>query len=216
VISASAVVGQHASGFAQQTVTAVYPSLAAAYDNVGITSDSSTSPGNFDSAGDSYSAQALAGGTPDPLSPGSIVTVDGVTLTWPNVPAGAPDNVVAAGQSFDLTGTGSTLGILGAAAFGPATGTGTITYTDRTTQSFTLTFNDWGSSTAAAGTSIVNTTDRWNTPTGSNGSGGVKNIFFAPVTLRAGKTVASVTLPEIGNGVGSITAMHVFAVGIGG
>jgi glucoamylase len=216
VISASAVVGQHASGFAQQTVTAVYPSLAAAYDNVGITSDSSTSPGNFDSAGDSYSAQALAGGTPDPLSPGSTVTVDGVTLTWPNVPAGAPDNVVAAGQSFDLTGTGSTLGILGAAAFGPATGTGTITYTDRTTQSFTLAFNDWGSSTAAAGTSIVNTTDRWNTPTGSNGSGGVKNIFFAPVTLRAGKTVASVTLPEIGNGVGSITAMHVFAVGIGG
>jgi glucoamylase len=216
VITATATVGQHASGWAQQTVTAAYPSLSAAYNNVGITSDSDTSPGDFDSLGDSYSAQALASGAPDALHAGSTVTVDGVTLTWPNVPAGQPDNSVAGGQSFAVSGSGSILGVLGTAAFGPATGTGTITYTDGTTQSFALTFGDWASSTAAPETRIVTTTDRWNTPTGSNGSGGVRNIYFASVPLQAGKTVALVTLPDISNGVGAITAMHIFALAIGG
>ncbi len=37
------------------------------------------------------------------------------------------------------------------------------------------------------------------------------------MALAAGKTVASVTLPDVGDGVaGGQTAMHVFALGIGG
>ena len=216
LITAAATVGQRASGWAQRTVTAAYPSLSAAYDNVGVTSDSDTSPGDFDGVGDSYSAPALAGGTPDALTPGSTVTVDGVTLTWPNVAAGQPDNVVAQGQSFDASGSGTRLGLLGAAAFGTATATGTITYAGGSTQPFTLTFSDWASTGAAPGTSIINTTGRWNTPSGSNGSGGVRNVYFATVPLQAGKTVAFVTLPNVSNGVGVFTAMHIFAIGIGG
>ena len=216
VITVTATVGHHATGWAQETITAAYPSLAPAYNNVGITSDSNTSPGDFDGVGDSYSAQALAAGTPDVLTPGSTVTVDGVTLTWPSVPAGQSDNVVAEGQSFDMSGSGSTLGLLGASAFGTATGTATITYTDGTTQALALTFSDWASSTPAPGTSIVNTTDRWDTPTGSNGTGGVRNIYFASTPLQTGKTVAFVTLPNISNGVGVFTAMHIFAIAIGG
>jgi len=37
-----------------------YPSFNAAFNNVGITNDTSTSAGNFDGGGASYSAQALA------------------------------------------------------------------------------------------------------------------------------------------------------------
>ena len=46
--------------------------------------------------------------------------------------------------------------------------------------------------------------------------GGVRNVFFASVPLEAGKTAAFVTLPAISNGVGAITARHIFAVATGG
>jgi glucan 1,4-alpha-glucosidase len=217
LITATATVGQRATGWAQQTLNVPYPSLSAAYDNVGITSDSDTSPGDFDDAGNSYSAQALAGGTPDALTPGSPVTVDGVTMTWPNVAAGEPDNVVADGQTLPVSGSGSKLGFLGASVYNTATGPGTITYTDGSTQSFTLAFSAWDSTSAPApGTSVVTTTHRWNTPTGPNGSGGVRNVYFASVALEVGKTPAFVTLPEVSNGVGATTAMHIFAVARGG
>jgi beta-glucosidase len=91
----------------------------------------------------------------------------------------------------------------------------TITYTDGTTQLFPLTFADWASSTPAPGTSDVATVDRWNTPSGSNGTGGVRNIYFASAPLQAGRTVAFVTLPDISRGV-VFTAMHIFAMAISG
>ena len=37
---------------------------------------------------------------------------------------------------------------------------------------------------AASGTSIITTTTRWNTPTGPNGTNGVRNVYFASVPLR--------------------------------
>ncbi len=215
IITAAATVGAHASGWAQESVTHPYPSLSAAYDNVGITSDSDTSPGDFDGTGDSYSAQALAAGTPNPLTPGGTVSIGGVPFTWPNVAAGQPDNVLAEGQSFALSGSGSTLGFLGASTLATTTGAGTITYTDGSTQAFTLSFGDWGSGNPTSGTSLVTTTSRWNTATGANGTGGVKNVYFTSVPLQAGKSVAFVTLPNISNGVGGVAAMHVFAVAIG-
>ena len=47
------------------TVSVPYPSAGAAYDDVGITSDSATGAGAFDGGGDSYSEQALtAAGRP--------------------------------------------------------------------------------------------------------------------------------------------------------
>jgi hypothetical protein len=56
----------------------------------------------------------------------------------------------------------------------------------------------------------------WNTPSGANGSGGIRNVYFASVPLQSGKTVSFVTLPNVSNGVGVFTALHVFAIGIGG
>ncbi|HEX8007538.1 MAG TPA: glycoside hydrolase family 3 C-terminal domain-containing protein [Trebonia sp.] len=192
------------------SVSIVCSSVTAAFDNVGITSDTGTSTGNFDGQSDSYSAQGLASGG---LTPGSAVTVGGVSLTWPNVAAGQADNVAAEGQTIDLSGSGATLAFLGAADFGTASGTGTITYTDGTTQSYSLSFADWYNDSPQAGGTLVATT-HWNTSTGP-GTQPV-GVYSATVPLEAGKTVSSVTLPAVsGSVVRGTTAMHVFAIGIG-
>ena len=192
------------------TVSIVCPSLNAAFDNPGITSDSNTSPGNLDGQGDSYSAEGLAAGG---LSPGSAFSVGNVSLTWPNVPAGQADNVVAEGQTIDLSGSGSHLVLVGAGDFGSAAGTGTVTYTDGTAQSFTLTLADWYSNTPQAGGSLVAST-HWNTPGGAGTH--VVGAYSASLPIDGSKTVQSVTLPAVSSGVTQgTTAMHIFAMGIG-
>ncbi len=185
-------------------------SVADARDNVGITSDSATSAGNIDGQADSYSAEGLAAAG---LSPGASVTVGGVSLTWPNVPAGQPDNVVAEGQTIDLSGSGSHLVFLGASDFGTGSGTGTVTYTDGTTQSFTLTLADWYNNSPQPGGTLVAST-HWNTSTGPGTH--IVGVYSATVPLDSGKAIQSVTLPAVSSGVtrGSV-AMHIFAIGAG-
>ena len=63
---------------------------------------------DFDGTGDSFSAQALAAGTPTPLTAGGQATFGGTTFTWPSA-VGAPDNVIADGQIIDLSGSGTDL-----------------------------------------------------------------------------------------------------------
>lgn len=192
------------------SVSIVCSSVTAAFDNVGITSDSDTSLGNIDGQSDSYSAQGLASGG---LTPGLTMTVDGVNLTWPDVPEGQADNVVAEGQTIEESGSGATLAFLGAADFGAASGTGTITYTDGTTQSYSLSFADWYNDSPQTGGTLVATT-YWNTSTGPGTH--LVGVYSATVPLEAGKTVSSVTLPAVsGSVVRGTTAMHIFAVGIG-
>ena len=120
-----------ATGSGTPTVGAPYPSVAAAYDNVGISDNSDPAAADFDGTGESFSAQALAAATPNALSPGQV-TVGGTTFTWPAT--GGPDNVIADGQIIDVSGSGTELGFLGAAGFGEASGNGTITYTDGSTR----------------------------------------------------------------------------------
>jgi len=192
-------------------VTIPYPSLAAAAGNVGITDDSDPGPGNFDGYGNSFSATALSDVG---ITPGSGVTSGGVTFTWPNVAAGQPDNVVASGQTIALPGSGRTLGFLGSAGNGVASGMGTITYTDGSTQSFTIGFQNWIDSTPVDGSTLVATTPYFNRTT--SGPARTPSLFAASVTLQAGKTVAYVTLPDVsGTGVSSSTiSMHIFAIAI--
>jgi len=192
-------------------VTIPYPSLAAAFDNVGITDDSDPAPGNFDGYGNSFSATALAAAG---LTPGGPVTADGVTFTWPDVPSGEPDNVVASGQIIALPVSGSTLGFLGVADNGTASGTGTITYADGTTQSFTIEYQNWITATPANGDTLVVTTAYFNRTT--TGAARTPSLFAATVPLEAGKTVASVALPDVsGTAVStSTTSMHIFALAV--
>ncbi len=196
---------------AQGEISVPFSSLSAAFDNPGISDDSNPSAGNLDGGGFSYSAQALAA---DGLTAGATVTHDGLTFAWPNVPTGSADNVVAGGQTIPLSGSGSTLGLLGAANNGTVTGTATITYTDGTTQSFSLAFADWFTNAAAPGGDILDNMPYLNTTTGKDNH--KVSVYYAAVPLQADKQVQYITLPNVSQqAVAGQPAMHVFAVSIG-
>src|SRR4029077_10105771 len=116
------------------TPPVTYPSLAASFNDVGITADSNTAPGDFDGNGYSFSATALSNAK---AGPGASITSSGVTFAFPHVAAGVADNTVAENQIITMSGSG-TLGFLLDSSYGPTSGTGTITYTDGSTQSYTL------------------------------------------------------------------------------
>ena len=114
-----------------------------------------------------------------------------------------------------VSGSGSTLGFPGAANNGTATGAGTITYTDGSTQPFTLSLADWRANAAAGGGDIVATMPYINNQSGTNISRKA-SAYHAPVALQPGKTVAYITLPDISQGVANGQgAMHIFAVSVG-
>ncbi|MGV9367035.1 GH92 family glycosyl hydrolase [Amycolatopsis sp. NPDC003731] len=201
-----------ASSQAVLTVLVAQPnSWLATVNNAGISPDANSGAANFDGGGWSYSADALAAAG---ATPGSTVTSDGIEFTWPSFPAGDPDNVVAGGQTVNVSGSGR-LALLGSASNGNASGTLTVTYTDGTTSTATIGFSDWtlggGGAQPAFGNRIVLSTPY------RNASGGdpqqIRTMVFGtnPITLAAGKTVASVTLPANVSG----GALHVFAIGIG-
>ncbi|NMO54590.1 protein kinase [Actinoplanes sp. TBRC 11911] len=185
--------------------------LAAAFNNVAITSDSQTTAGNFDGGGATYSAQAFASAG---ATPGTTVTVGGVGLKWPaGAGTGRKDNVIAAGQTVGVPGSGRRLAFLVAASYGAAAGSGRITYTDGTTQAYTLSAPDWDDTENAAVAVIAPYQNR-------SGDGRYEQpaaVFGVSVALTAGKTVASVRLPSAGavpvqEGT---TTMHIFAAGVG-
>jgi hypothetical protein len=89
---------------------------------------------------------------------------------------------------------GSTLGFLTASSYGPATGSGTITYTDGTTASFTLTAPDWWGG-ASAGT-VAYAPTYLNAPGNAQQSQPV-DVYFVAVPLTSTKTVATVQLPNV-------------------
>jgi hypothetical protein len=203
-----------AVGNGSPTTGQVYPSVAAAYDTAAISDNSDPAAADYDGTGESFSAQALAAGTPYPLTPGGQVTIGGTTFTWPT-PVGAPDSVIADGQTIDVPGSGTELGFLGAAGFGSASGTGTITYTDGTTQTYSLSMADWYNDAAVPGGEIANTSSSWNFSSSTQTPHPV-SVYYESVPLESGKTVASVTLPIISTGVGdNVNAMHIFAIAVG-
>ena len=204
VLTAGSAVAAHAAA-------PIFPSLAASYDNVGITADDDTAPGNFDGGGASFSATAL---TNAGAAPGASIKSAGETFTFPGVPAGTSDNTVAQGQRISVSGA-RTLGFLLSASYGPATGTGMITYTDGSTQSYTLNSPDWFSSTPPAdGTLAVNSA--YQNRLGNTTYPYSANIFAETVSLTPGKTLASVTLPDGGPLTDGIPALHIFALATGG
>ncbi|MYS80364.1 NEW3 domain-containing protein [Embleya scabrispora] len=181
-----------------------YPNPAAAFDNAGISDDANTTAANLDGAGLSLSAQALAASG---LTPAASVAHDGVNFTWPKTTPGRPDNIVAAGQVFPVTGSGSKLGFIGTSTNGSGSGTGTITYADGTTQTYPLSFADWWANSPTNGSDTLTSLPYLNTAKQSH-YGQTVSIYAATVPLQAGKTVAYVTLPNAGQ-------MHIFATAIG-
>ncbi|MGW2638432.1 glycoside hydrolase family 3 C-terminal domain-containing protein [Streptomyces sp. NPDC001348] len=203
--------GARASDDAACQLLVPYSSISDITKNIGISDDATPAAGNLDGGRQSLSQQALAA---KGITSGGTVTHDGLTFTWPTTGTGKPDNIVAGGQTVPFTGSGTKLGFLGTADYGDASGTGLITYTDGTSQSYTLSFSDWWSNSAAGGSDILATTDYFN-----SGSGKVQqkvSVYGATVPLQAGKTVAYLTLPNVGSDAAQgQVAMHIFATAIG-
>ncbi|GAA1876277.1 GH92 family glycosyl hydrolase [Lapillicoccus jejuensis] len=182
------------------------------YTNAGITDDAHTGAASFDGGGWSYSAQALAAAG---VTPGSTVTADGVHYTWPDVPVATPDNIEESGQTIPLKvpAGASTIGLLGSASNAGSSGAGgtvTVHYTDGTSSTFDAFFSDWtlggGGGTPVPGDTTAVTTAYRNS---SGGRDPVKTyVFSVSAPLDAGKTVASITLPQAQGG-----DAHVFAIG---
>jgi beta-galactosidase GanA len=203
------------------TVQAPYSSLAASFDNTGITSNVNTNPSSaftgFDGIGTSYSAEGLATAG---LTPGATVTAGGLSFTWPNVTV-APgntmaDNTMAEGQTIAVHGSGSSLGFLAAANNSPLSGTGTVYYTDGTTQTFSLNIgNFWypsGSNGNPANTAVASV-NYANYPTGP--STHTIYVFEQSVPVDSSKTVEAIQLPSLGDVAGYNAALHIFAVAVG-
>ncbi len=199
------------------TVEVPYSSLAASFDNTGITSDSDPDPSSsfigFDGEGTSYSAEGLAA---DDLTPGASVSSGGLTFTWPNVAAATPDNTMAEGQVISVSGSGSSLGFIAAGNNSAESGTGTIYYTDGTTQTFNLDVGNFWYASDASGNptnTTVASVNYANYPTGS--SGHTVYLFEQSVPLDQSKTVEAIQLPSLGSVTGYNAALHVFAVSVG-
>jgi hypothetical protein len=117
---------------------------------------------------------------------------------------------VAEGQTITMSGSGI-LGFLMSASYGPASGTGTITYTDGSTQSYTLTSPDWFSTTPPSGGAVA-VNSAYQNRQGNTTYDHTADIFAETVALSAGKTITSVTLPPGGALTAGTPALHIFAI----
>ncbi|MFE5913677.1 NEW3 domain-containing protein [Streptomyces wedmorensis] len=168
-------------------------SLAAAYDNVGITDEADTAPGDYDGEGNSFSAQKLAAAG---LTRGGTVNTLGARLTWPDVAPGSKDNVSSSGQAVTLSGSGGKLVFLGSGVGSGATGSATVHYTDGTTTSGTFGFPNWSFDPANAhGATLVASSDGRNRPSGYGNAGIAYRVFAHAIPLDPAKQVSFVVLP---------------------
>ena len=195
-----------------------FGSLAASFDNTGITDNSDTNPGSgfegFDGEGTTFSAQGLAAAG---LTPGATVSADGLTFTWPNVPSAQPENTMAEGQIIRVSGTGSKLGFVASANNSAESGSGTVYYTDGSTATYSLDVGNFWYASGQSGNPTNNqvaSVNYANYPTGS--SGHTVYVFEQSVPIDSGKTVEAVALPALGSVQGYNPALHVFAIDVGG
>jgi lysophospholipase L1-like esterase len=178
-----------------------YPSLAAAFDNVGIATGRDPQAADIDGQGHSLSAEDLAAAG---WTPGTHVTVAGTTLAWPSAAAGRRDNVVADGQTITVHGKGTAVALLVAATNGDASGSGAITYSDGSHAVYDVSAPDWVS---GANDTKTLTLPHWNTPTGTDFVNTKLYTVLAPIDPK--RTVRSITLPTTTGG-----ALHVFALAL--
>jgi hypothetical protein len=94
---------------------------------------------------------------------------------------------------------------------GAFSGTGTIYYTDGSTQSSTISFASWTNGSPPTGGTVAAKTSYLNTPTGQLTK--TRYLYGGFVPLQAGRSVAAVQLPSAA-GPGE-TGIHVFAIAVG-
>lgn len=133
----------------------------------------------------------------------------------------AAGTLPAGARTIALTGSGRTLGFLGASSSSSVSGTGTVHCTDGSTSDFPLLVESYwqaptdGNETIAA-TAYCNSKGTEGRPRGRRQQPRSPSIvLYTKTTIDAGKTVAAVTLPPGSAGPGRITAIHLFAAAIG-
>lgn len=199
-----------ASGVGGVTIhQAVVPSYASGFDLVCIGNPGEVVPCDGDQAGVSRPALAAAG-----ASPGKLLTVPGTDLRFsmPAIPAGQNDNATGAGQTLPVTlAPGATkLSLIGTATQKDQDTTGTVTFTDGTSTAYKIQYGDWCGSAKFGNTIAVEMTSRLN---GTSTDGCHLKLFAtAPLTIPAGKTVKSVTLPMQTGDPHANGRIHVFSV----
>ena len=152
---------------------------------------------------------------------GTTVSVPGTDLTFAvqATDPGKPDNAVARGQRIRVdAGAGATkLSVIGTANEKAQQTTGTLTFSDGSTQSIAISYGDWVGSAGSPqyGDIVVGKTTR--RLAGTSGADGLTAAIFstAPVDLPAGKTLVSLTLPNQTNAVNQ-GVIHVFAIATNG
>ncbi|WUD78155.1 GH92 family glycosyl hydrolase [Streptomyces sp. NBC_00510] len=185
-------------------------SLIAAYNSTGVSDDAGDhDEADYDGGGWSYSRQALAAAG---LTGGTQGTVTGgLAFTWPDSPAGRPDNASATGQTIELATPASRLSFVGSAVNGDQQTTATVTYTDGSTGTVDLSFTDWtvggGGGSVKFGNEVVAKTAYRNVAGADKDP--VATYVFAtkPFPAPDGKTITSVKLPEN-------TDLHVFTLAV--
>ncbi|MDX3382061.1 hypothetical protein PV682_11420 [Streptomyces niveiscabiei] len=216
-------------------------SLAACFDNVGISADSNMTAANFDGNGHSFSATdwANAGWTS-----GGKVTVDGATMTLPAFGSGQKDNLLAANQTVSYSGQGNALVFLTASTYtnlsspGAIAGDTTSPYVPsgtRVSAAYCFSGDDADSFCPASGqitytdgtsaTYMLTVPDWSNTDSsiaaavfphanGSTQSTADRQLYAFSVPVDPARTIASVTLPDLTGAAGpSEPTLHVFALG---
>jgi hypothetical protein len=219
---ASATAGSYTVGFtatsssgsftaAAQTAVP-YATVADAYNNVGIVNDGDATTGSLDDQGNAFSAQALAAGG---FASTSTVTVSGLSFAWPG--ANEPDNIVCTGQAVGVTGSGSTLGIIGTGDNGTASGTANVVYTDGSTLTFELSLANWWDASPVSGTSIAVTTSYVDEGSPATQVTQTVALYYQAVAIDSTKTVAYLALPAVtsSDSISNETALHVFAISVG-
>lgn len=189
-------------------------SLLPYYNNSGIGIDRSGDGANFDGFGFSYSENELV---TRGLRPGASFQAQGMTFQWPLDFPGRPDNILCNGQTVPVNGTGSVLGIVGAAINGPSRGYFIIHFSDGSEEVRIVGLSDWTlngghKKKPAYGNSVVAKMPYREANGASKFNKVWTYVFLTSVPLPPGKTVTSVTLPAFANQ----GSLHVFAMAVGG
>jgi hypothetical protein len=185
------------------------PAYAAGFDSVCFGNVGDSVPCDGDRAGLSREALVAAGGVP-----GKLLTVPGTDLRFsmPGIPVGEKDNATGAGQTLPVTlAPGATkLSLIGTATQKNQDTTATVNFTDGSSTSYKVQYGDWCGSPQFGNVVAIQMGYRLN-GTGTDGCQ-VKLFATAPLTVPAGKTVESVTLPTQTGDPATAGRIHVFAV----
>jgi hypothetical protein len=165
------------------------------HTGIGITTNGvPATNGGFDGAGNTYSWTALSDSATGGSLTGSTLGQGGlaVDIGSPN----QPNFTWAAGQTVEVTGSGNTLRLAGAAVKGAQTNQQfTLTFTDGSTATWTQSLSDWCDPSGYLGESIISTQPYLNTASG--GTEATTNYVYSyGYTLPEGKTLKSITLPN--------------------